>query len=159
MWKRATWNLLVLIGWSLAQCAPAADFDLVGQIVPEAAASVSLHGATTPFESATLSDERGRFRFRKLAPGAYTLAVFQPAFGEARQTVRAWRIPPDGSRSRCDWRAASSNRTTPAGEAQPFQRASCRSRREPDGSTGKRSGVSLAAMLPARWRTFGELSK
>ncbi len=87
MWKRATWNLLVLIGWSLAQCAPAADFDLVGQIVPEAAASVSLHGATTPFESATLSDERGRFRFRKVAPGAYTLAVFQPAFGEARQTV------------------------------------------------------------------------
>ena len=86
MWKRATWNLLVLIGWSLAQCAPAADFDLVGQIVPEAAASVSLHGATAPFESATLSDERGRFRFRKVAPGAYTLAVFQPAFGEARQT-------------------------------------------------------------------------
>ena len=87
MWKRATWNLLALIGWSLAQCAPAADFDVVGQIVPEAAASVSLHGATAPFESATLSDERGRFRFRKVAPGAYTLAVFQPAFGEARQTV------------------------------------------------------------------------
>jgi tetratricopeptide (TPR) repeat protein len=77
----------VLIGWSLAQCAPAADFDLIGHIVPEAAASVSLHGATAPFESATLSDERGRFRFRKLAPGAYTLAVFQPARGEARQTV------------------------------------------------------------------------
>ncbi len=71
----------------MAQCAPAADFDLVGQIVPEAAASVSLHGATAPFESATLSDERGRFRFRKVAPGAYTLAVFQPAFGEARRTV------------------------------------------------------------------------
>jgi len=87
MWRCATWNLLALLGWSLAQCAPAADFDLVGQIVPEAAASVSLHGATAPFESATLSDERGRFRFRKVAPGVYTLAVFQPAFGEARQTV------------------------------------------------------------------------
>src|SRR5260370_9450675 len=75
------WLTLALIGWSLAQCAPAADFDLVGHIVPEVVASVSLHGATAPFESATLSDERGRFRFRKLAPGAYTLAVFQPARG------------------------------------------------------------------------------
>jgi Carboxypeptidase regulatory-like domain len=71
----------------LASSAGAADYELVGRIVPQAEASVSLHGATKPFESATLSDPRGRFRFRKLAAGTYTLAVFDPERGEARQTV------------------------------------------------------------------------
>ena len=71
----------------LAPCLLAADFELAGQIVPEAQASVSLHGATAPFGSATLTDEHGRFRFRKLAQGAYTVVVFEPGRGEARETV------------------------------------------------------------------------
>src|SRR5262249_47037276 len=76
-----------LFGCLLAICATAADYDLIGQIVPEIQASVSLHGATSPFQSATLSDARGRFRFHRLAPGAYTVSVFDPERGEARQTV------------------------------------------------------------------------
>ena len=78
---------LPIIVWLLASGAVAADYELVGRIVPETEASVSLHGATKPFESATLSDLRGRFRFRKLAAGTYTLAVFEPERGEARQTI------------------------------------------------------------------------
>ena len=65
----------------------AADYELAGQIIPEAQASVSLHGATAPFGSAMLTDERGRFRFRRLAQGAYTVVVFEPGRGEARETV------------------------------------------------------------------------
>ncbi len=71
----------------LAPCLLAADYELAGQIIPEAQASVSLHGATAPFGSATLTDEHGRFRFRKLAQGAYTVVVFEPGRGEARETV------------------------------------------------------------------------
>ncbi len=78
---------LLGIGALLAGRLLAADFELAGRILPEAQASVSLHGATSPFESATLSDMRGRFRFRNLAQGAYTLVVFQPGRGEMRETV------------------------------------------------------------------------
>src|SRR5689334_21152925 len=92
-----SWLSLRLDGWLQLVRALGADNDLAGQIVPETQESVSLHGATSPFESATLSDARGRFRFRKLAAGAYTVAVFEPERGEARQTVE---IGP----SVADWR-------------------------------------------------------
>ena len=62
-------------------------FELAGEIRPVARAAVSLHGATTPFAASTLSDPRGRFRFRGLMPGSYTVVVFIPGRGEARQTV------------------------------------------------------------------------
>jgi Tfp pilus assembly protein PilF len=68
-------------------CLLAANYELTGRIVPEAEASIYLHGATTPFENATLSDSRGHFRFRKLAQGTYIVTAFQPTLGEARQTV------------------------------------------------------------------------
>src|SRR5205823_4812143 len=66
---------------------PAAEtYDLNGRISPAAVATISLYRVASPFTSSTLSDEEGRFRFRKLEPGAYTVAVFEPARGEARQT-------------------------------------------------------------------------
>ena len=64
-----------------------ARFDLRGRILPEARAAVSLHGATTPFTSSAISDARGRFQFRDLLAGDYTVVVFVPGRGEARQTV------------------------------------------------------------------------
>ncbi len=62
-------------------------FDLEGRIQPEARAAVYLHGATSPFTASALSDARGRFQFRKLAGGAYTVVVFVPGRGEARRTI------------------------------------------------------------------------
>lgn len=62
-------------------------FDLEGRILPEARAAVYLHGATSPFSASALSDTRGRFQFRKLAAGAYTVVVFLPGRGETRQTI------------------------------------------------------------------------
>jgi tetratricopeptide (TPR) repeat protein len=62
-------------------------YELSGHILPEAHAAVSLHGATTPFTTSTESDDAGRFIFKKLDPGTYTLSVFIPSRGEARQTV------------------------------------------------------------------------
>ena len=46
-----------------------------------------LFGATHPFTASTFTDENGRFTFKKLAAATYTVAVFQPGRGEARQTI------------------------------------------------------------------------
>ena len=62
-------------------------YQLWGQVAPPGRASVSLYGATNPFTVTTLSDNAGRFRFKKLQPGTYTVAVLIPARGEARVTA------------------------------------------------------------------------
>ena len=67
--------------------AAGSPYDLDGEIRPPARASVSLYGVTSPYSTSTASDQRGRFRFRRLPPGPYTLAVFVPRRGEWRQTI------------------------------------------------------------------------
>lgn len=72
--------------WSAALAAQ--TLELRGRIEPAAArAVVNLWGATTPYSADTISDGKGRFRFRRLAPGSYTVHVFLPGRGEARRTV------------------------------------------------------------------------
>ncbi len=73
----------------VASLAIAADqsYEVIGQVSPSGRASISLFGATTPFQDATLTDENGRFHFKKLQPGTYTISVFLPLKGEARQTI------------------------------------------------------------------------
>ena len=63
------------------------NFELHGCLVPASKAAISLFGATTPFHAEGLADSRGCFRFRALAPGQYTVAVFVPGRGETRHTV------------------------------------------------------------------------
>jgi Tfp pilus assembly protein PilF len=62
-------------------------YELTGKVTPEAQVSVSLFRVASPFTTSTLSDDNGRFNFKKLQPGAYTIAVFDPAKGEARRTI------------------------------------------------------------------------
>ena len=72
----------------LAMAAFAGDpqYEISGRFTPEGTASVSLYGATSPFTASTFSSD-GRFGFKKIRPGTYTVAVFLPARGEARQTI------------------------------------------------------------------------
>lgn len=77
--------VLLLAGAGLA--AGEVKYDLSGRIVPEQAAAVYLHGATTPFTASTHADGRGRFRFRQVLAGTYTVAVYIPQRGETRQTI------------------------------------------------------------------------
>jgi tetratricopeptide (TPR) repeat protein len=79
----------LLIAVLLAASALAAEpvYELVGHIQPQGVAAVSLFGATMPFRDAAISDSSGRFNFKKLEAGAYTVAVFLPDRGEARQTI------------------------------------------------------------------------
>jgi tetratricopeptide (TPR) repeat protein len=78
----------IALAISLGVFVLAADrtFELSGRITPDLPASVSLHGATSAFANSLLASG-GRFRFKDLAPGAYTLIVFVPGRGEVRRTV------------------------------------------------------------------------
>jgi Tfp pilus assembly protein PilF len=67
--------------------AAAQTYELSGRITPAGRGSVTLFGATHPFTSSTLTDDEGHFTFRKLDAATYTLSVFLPGRGEARQTI------------------------------------------------------------------------
>ena len=79
----------LLLGTLGAVAALAAElvYELAGHLHPEGVAAVSLFGATMPFRDAAISDAAGKFTFKKIEAGTYTVAVFFPARGEARQTV------------------------------------------------------------------------
>jgi len=71
-----------VLGWALCVSA------LFGQIdPPRGRVLVMLDGATSPYTAHTLSDSKGRFRFRDLAAGPYTLRTFVPGLDETRRTV------------------------------------------------------------------------
>jgi Tfp pilus assembly protein PilF len=80
---------LVVLVVMLAATAQGAQrlYHLSGRITPESKAVVSVFGVLTPFHGEVLADSRGRFRFRNLLAGEYTVAVFVPGEGELRQTV------------------------------------------------------------------------
>src|ERR1019366_5280669 len=84
-------RIAVLRFWLLIRVAAAAPaqvlYELTGRISPEGLASVTLFGAPHPFTTSTFTDVSGRFTFKRLAAAAYTLAVFQPGRGDARQTI------------------------------------------------------------------------
>lgn len=75
----------------LALCALIAAapqvFDVRGQFTPAARAAVMLHGTSTPFQVSGLSDSDGRFRFKNIPAGTYTVSVFIPGRGENRLSI------------------------------------------------------------------------
>jgi Tfp pilus assembly protein PilF len=84
-------RVAVLRFWLLILVAAAAPsqvlYEVSGRIRPEGHASVTLFGVIQPFTTSTFTDQSGRFTFKKLPAASYTLAVFQPGRGEARQTI------------------------------------------------------------------------
>src|SRR5689334_21034978 len=71
----------------MAVCAAQESFDVSGRFAPPGRGSVTLYATRSPFSVSTLSEEDGRFSFKKIDAGSYTVAVFLPDLGEARQTV------------------------------------------------------------------------
>ena len=63
------------------------QFELAGKFTPEGLASVTLYGVRSPFTASMLSDEAGRFTFKKIEGGTYTIAILIPGKGEARRTI------------------------------------------------------------------------
>lgn len=71
--------------------------ELSGRIEPPPPqAFVTLTGAGTPFTASVVTGPDGRFRFRGLAAGAYTLSVLAPGRGEIWRTVHLDRGAPGG---------------------------------------------------------------
>lgn len=85
---------LLMAAWAARAAGPL--YVLTGRFTPAGSASVSLFGVSGPFLASTLSDSAGRFTFKRLAAGTYTLAVFLPADGEARQTIEIGPSKADG---------------------------------------------------------------
>ncbi len=85
--ESAMYRLLVTA--LLAACAFGADplYEVDGRVSPAGRAVVFMFGATTPFQARTEADESGRFHFRNLRAGTYTIAVNITNRGEARQTA------------------------------------------------------------------------
>jgi tetratricopeptide (TPR) repeat protein len=68
--------------------AASETLELRGRIEPAPGrASVTVHASYAPFTASTWSDSKGRFRFRKLKPGTYTVSVLAPGQGTARHTI------------------------------------------------------------------------
>jgi tetratricopeptide (TPR) repeat protein len=68
-------------------CAAQESFSIAGRFTPAGRAAVTMFGSTRPFSASTTADDEGRFSFSKIRPGTYTVAIFLPALGEARQTI------------------------------------------------------------------------
>ena len=64
----------------------AADFDLTCRLQPNESAAITIFGDTFPYTASTYASD-GRFEFKKLRPGPYTISVFIPERGEARKTI------------------------------------------------------------------------
>jgi tetratricopeptide (TPR) repeat protein len=64
-----------------------AEFRLRGRLEPGARAAITLHGSTRPFTDSAITLADGRFEFKNLLPGTYTLSVLVPARGEIRRTI------------------------------------------------------------------------
>jgi tetratricopeptide (TPR) repeat protein len=48
---------------------------------------VFIHGSVTPYTARTVADPGGKFKFKELRPGTYTLVVAVPRQGEKQQTI------------------------------------------------------------------------
>jgi len=75
--------LLAIFAWAACCQQP---YELSGRFTLEARASVSLFAITSPFVASAMSED-GRFSFRNLQPGAYTIAIFVPGRGEGATTA------------------------------------------------------------------------
>jgi len=59
---------------------------------------LTLSGVAFPFRERTWADQRGRFRFKDIPPGSYTLSIYIPGVGEMLQTVEITESFADANR-------------------------------------------------------------
>ena len=86
MGRRSGWVLFLL---AAAVLAADRKLELRGRIEPKPGkfCEVTLYGYDFPYTATVITGPGGRFRFKKLDPGLYTVIVFLPGRGEVRRTV------------------------------------------------------------------------
>jgi len=77
---------MAVAGFCLALAAER-GYVLSGRVRPAGASAITVFGATSPFHASSLSGEDGRFTFKNLVAGTYTISVFNPEYGEVRRTI------------------------------------------------------------------------
>ena len=83
-WLLVTW-LVLLLGASAT--AKERGFKLRGQIFPPMRTFVFLTSHDGSFADRAMSNYKGRFKFKKLKPGTYSITLFHPYWGETRRTI------------------------------------------------------------------------
>ena len=83
-WLQVT-LLALLLGTS--GIAKERGFKLRGQIFPPMRTFVFLTSHDGLFADRALSNYKGRFKFKKLKPGTYSVTLFHPYWGETRRTI------------------------------------------------------------------------
>lgn len=151
-----------------------ATFELAGRISPPARAAISLHASSNPFTASAESNVDGRFRFKRVEPGTYTLSVFVPRRGEVRRTVSVGPSTADRKRrvhvqvqfdeamlSREAANLVSAKQlSVPAGARREYQEAAKRlSRSDVDGATRHlQRAVEIAPHFAAAWNHLGTIA-
>ena len=87
-------RLSFLVSWCLSVAPGAELYEFRGQVVQDdgrpfrrVTPLVFLQGATSPFSARAVADSGGRFTFKRLLPGMYTLYIAVPHAGTLRRTV------------------------------------------------------------------------
>ena len=80
--------VLALISWcGTALVAAEPQFELHGTVSPPQRVVVTLYGIATPFHRRAFSGSRGRFSFKRVPSGIYTVSVSHPRLGESHTTI------------------------------------------------------------------------
>ena len=156
------------------------EFELVGEIVPPERNAfravtpvVFLHGAVTPFSSKTQAGPDGKFKFKKLAAGTYTLVVIVPRAGEMRKTVVvgpsfadakgrvaasiAFERKPGSDRRRL---VSAAELSVPEAAMTEYQRAQeCLQKRDVEcASAHLKAAVEIAPQFAVAWNNLGTIA-
>jgi tetratricopeptide (TPR) repeat protein len=141
-------------------------YDLTGRIDPPVATQVFLHGATTPFESSVDTGEDGRFRFRRVAGGTYTLNLagtmqtieVGPGTSDAKGRIDVV-IHADGPRT-AGATVSVTVLSIPDRATHEFEEAQkCLARRDVDCASGHLSlAVNTAPQFMAAWNALGVIA-
>lgn len=84
---RVACQLCVLFALALAVAPAEQHFEIVGELIPHpSSATVVLAGVDQPYQDQKVVRD-GRFRFRGLAAGTYTILAAHPEWGETRRTL------------------------------------------------------------------------
>ena len=152
--------------------------ELRGRIDPPIRAAVALYGSTHPFQKQVLSNGKGRFRFRNLPAGTYTVSIFHPRRGEFRRTVEVTQSfaggngrvevtilfePPKGERERAlvrnntvDTRVLSIDPKA-VRQLEAAQNKLAKGRAD-DAVTELRKAVQISPQFVAAWNLLGTIS-
>jgi tetratricopeptide (TPR) repeat protein len=155
---------------------PARKFELRGEIIPHPRrmAAVAVHAAASPFTKDALAGRDGKFRFKDMEPGIYTVSVYVPRRGEQRVTVNLTpsladekgrvevKVRMDSGRLNRERAALVSARelSVPDKARREYQQATKKlSKRDVDGAVAHlEKAVEIAPQYAAAWNHLGTIA-